>query len=277
MKLYRFFVVTSIFLFVLSSCKTEETIDGHDLTQGPNILGFAKTDVTESYFEDLGTIEKNYPINVYPSGDGNTTDKDAVINIAVNTDETTATEGEYVLNDTSLTLHAGESFVNLPVGIVTGNFNPNEPTKVVFDITTSTDGFVVNSLQQKLAITFVGCQSDLADYTYDVVITRENTGDQYIGTSESLIVEDVNTFQTQTVMHFGISPGVHFVDICGTLTIPQHDLADTYSNQVTGAAGPDGLGGSVDEFGNFTLRYHITGESSTTGPWGDFTAVYTRN
>jgi hypothetical protein len=258
MKIYKLILFTFISLLTFTACENEETIDGHDLTQGPHLLGFAKSNVSESYFTDLGVIDKNYPINVYPSGDGTGTDKEAIVNVTVDTDETTAVNGEYVFNTSSLTIPAGEFFVNLPVGINTANFSPTEPTKVVFNIETPTDGFVVNSLQQTLTITFVGCQSDLDAYTYNVVITRENTGEQFSASGESLIVEGVNAFQTQTVMHFGISPGVHFIDICGELTIPQHDLADTYSNQVTGAAGSNGFAGVVDVNGDFSLRYHIT-------------------
>lgn len=276
MKLYRFLVMASVLLLAFTSCKTEETIDGHDLTQGPDILGFANPTVTESYFEDLGTIEKNYPINVYPSGDGVATDKDAVVNIAVNTDETTATGGEYVLNATSLTIPAGEPFVNLPVGIVTGNFNPTEPTKVVFDLTTSTDGFVVNSLQSRLTINFVGCQSLLADYTYSVVITRED-GPVYGPHIEPLTMESVNHFLTYSVGSWDppLNPGhgVRFEDICGDLYIQDQDLADMYSNKVYAAAGPNHLGGHVDAAtGDFTLDYFI---SFSTGDL-KHTAVYTR-
>lgn len=235
MKLYRFLVMASVLLLAFTSCKTEETIDGHDLTQGPDILGFANPTVTESYFEDLGTIEKNYPINVYPSGDGVATDKDAVVNISVNTAETTATGGEYVLNATSLTIPAGEPFVNLPVGIVTGNFNPTEPTKVVFDLTTSTDGFVVNSLQSKLTITFVGCQSHLeGDYTDEFGNTRTITK---IGPV---------AYRVPYLPPFANEYWFEFEDICGVLTIT--DWQYQGSNPIT-----QNGSGYVDENGNIVF------------------------
>ncbi len=271
MKLIKIFLLLLIVSFV--SCTTEDNTV--DISNGPNIVSFDKTSYTESYFEDLGIIDKEYPVNVYPSGDGIATDKDVTVNFAVVADETTAVSGEYVLNTTSLTIPKGDLFAQLPIGINTANFDPNEPTKVVIEMTTSTDGFVVNSLRSKMTINFVGCQSDLANYTYSVVCTRED-GAVYGPAIEPLTMESVNSFLTYSVGSWSspLNPGhgVRFQDICGTLTIPDQDLADMYSNNVTAAAGPNHLGGYVDADGNFTLKYKISFSS------GDLkhTAVYTR-
>lgn len=128
-----------------------------------------------------------------------------------------------------------------------------------------------------MKITFVGCKSTLDASTYNVAITRRNTGNTVTRTGVSLSVLDVNYFETSYVGGWPLSPGVRFSAICGNLFVESHDLAAKYSNQVTAAGGANNLAGSVDSNGNFTLTYEISGASSVSGPWGIFDAVYTKN
>ncbi len=277
MKNIKFLVLAVVTMFLFNSCELSDdsTISGDGITDSPVIIGWSTPSVTESYFEDLGTLDNQYPLNILGGGDGAPTTADVAVSITVNEAETTAVNGEYILNSSNVVIPAGSTFVNVPIGVNTANFSPSEPTKVVLDIATTTNGISVSSLSKTLTINFVGCQSELASYTYNVTILRENTGSIYNGYGESVVENGVNYLQTATVGTWPIPPGVRFTDICGTLYIESHDLADYYSNQVT-AASADGIAGEVDENGNFVLRYNISGASSISGPWGNYTATYTK-
>jgi hypothetical protein len=114
------------------------------------------------------------------------------------------------------------------------------------------------------------CQSDLTSSAYNVSITRRNTGSVATKTNISLTTLGVNSFENPFVGHWPLEPNVRFKTICGKLYIQSHDLANTKSNQVTAATGPNNFAGDVDENGNFTLSYDIT------STFGIYDAVYTK-
>lgn len=264
------FVFSIAFVFVSCELQDESTIDGHDITNSLVVVGWGKTKITESYFEDLGVIDKNYTVNVLGGSDGSPTTKDITVNVSVNAAETTAVNGEYVLENSSITIPAGNSFGNLPFGINTANFSPNEPTKLVLDISGSIDGVAISSISNKLTVNFVGCQSEIASYQYMVTIERED-GAVYGPALESITMESVNNFLTYSVGSWSspLNPGhgIRFEDICGALSIPDQQLADMYSNDVKGITTSQ-----VDENGSFVLKYTISFSS------GDLkhTATYTK-
>lgn len=258
MKKLKLILFVFVIAFSFTSCELndESTIDGHDLTANETkIVGWGNSAITESYFEDLGTIDKNYPIDVLGGGDGSPTSSDIAISISVNNVETTATNNEYTLSVTSATISAGQTYGNMPIGINTGNFSPSEPTKLVLDISTSVDGVVVSDLAKTLTINFVGCQSEIANFSYMVTIVRED-GATYGPAVETVTMESVNNFLTYSVGSWAspLNPGhgIRFGDICGSLTIPDQTLADMYSNAVKGLSTA-----TVDENGSFILKYSI--------------------
>lgn len=272
-KLLLFTAFISSFLF--TSCNeidSGEALEGSEFISSPIIVGWAETSYTESYFTDLGTLNNNYPLDILGGGDGAPTSSDISLNISINA-ETTATEGgEFSLPSTTATIPAGSSFAGVPIDVNTGSFNPGVPTSLVLDVTATIDGVVVSESSKQMRINFVGCKSALSGSTYNVQITRRETGQVTNRSGVSINDVSVNNFQTTYVGAWPLTPGVRFEDICGKLYIVSHDLADTYSNQVTAAAGPNNLAGEVDENGNFTLTYNI----SLGAPWGDYDAVYTK-
>jgi len=279
-KLILFSAIISSLFF--TSCTELNSVDlpGADITNGgnaPTIVGWGQATVSESYFSDIGTLNNNYPIDVLGTADGSPTKTDITLTITVDAATTAISGGEYTLPSTSVTIPAGSSFAGVPVDLNTGSFNLTAPTLLVLNVSTSVNGVVVSEAAKQMRITFVGCKSTLAASTYDVSITRRNTGSVVTRTGVSLTVLGVNYFETEYVGTWPLSPGVQFSDICGDLFMVSHDLAAQYSNQVTGAGGANGLTGSVDANGNFTLTYSITGESSVSGPWGIYDAVYTKN
>lgn len=266
------YILLLLIMTTFVACELEDSsIDGDDLTGGTSskIFGWNKTKIAEYYFEDEGTISKQYPIRILAGGTNELADNDVTFNISVVEDETTATD-EYSIPKMSGIISKGEEIGYFDIDINTGNFSPDEPTILVLDITTA-NGAILSDKSKRVTITFVGCLSDLSSYTYNVRIVRENTGAVYEGVAEPLTENGVNYFQTFTVGTWPLDPGVRFTDTCGVLTIESHSLMDYYSNQVT-AVRDDGVAGVVDENGNFELYYNIS-----LGDWGNYKATYTKN
>ncbi|SDR73313.1 hypothetical protein SAMN05216503_0662 [Polaribacter sp. KT25b] len=275
-KLILFSAIISSFFFTSCTELGSNDLSGSDLTNGgsaPTIVGWAQATVSESYFSDIGTLNNNYPIDVLGTSDGSPTQSDISLTISVDPETTAIEGGEYSLPSTTVTIPAGSSFAGVPIDLNTGGFNLTQPTLLVLNVSTSVNGVVVSEASKQMRITFVGCKSTLDASTYDVTITRRNTGSVTTRTGITLTALDVNYFESPYVGHWPLSPGVRFTDICGDLFITSHDLADTYSNQVTGAAGANGLAGTVDSNGNFTLTYSV----SPAETWGIYDAVYTKN
>lgn len=248
------------------------TIAGSELTGSPIIIGWGNPTVTESYFSDIGTLNNTYPLNVIGGGNGSPTTSDITVTLSVDTANSTAVEGnEFTFPSSSVTIPAGSIIGLVPINVNTGAFNPGSPTQVIINAVTTSNGVVVSSSAEKLVINFVGCKSTLADYTYEMTVTS-STGSVYGPVTETILEESVNSFMTYSVGTWSppLNPGhgVRFSDICGTLSMPSvQELADMYSNEVT----PKGSA-TVDENGNFTLRYTI---GFGAGP-RDYTAVYIR-
>lgn len=274
--IYLFAIVATMF-----SCSDlldeQDANNGHVLTGGSVIIGWDKSIVNENYFENIGTIDTNYPVSVLGgAGDGSINDKTISFSISVDSDLTTAISGEYELNEMSGTILPGSDFGNLSLGVVTGNFSSDAPTKLVLNVTTTVDGVVVSSHNKKMTIKFVGCLSTLDDYTYHVVTQREDGATVDRGV-EILVPDGVNKFWSKSVGLWttnnalnGSTPdgrGVNFEDICGVITIPKHSLGNVYGNEVEGTSVT-----SLDEAGNFVLKYSILFSGVPT----NYTSTYTK-
>lgn len=280
LKLILFSAIISSLFFASCTELNSDELPGSDLTNGgnaPTIVGWGKAAVSESYFSDIGTLNNTYPIDVLGTVDGSPTKTDITLTVSVDAETTAIDGGEFTIPSKSVVIPAGSSSAGVPIDLNTGSFNLSEPTLLVLNISTTVNGVVISGASQQMKITFVGCKSTLDASTYNVAITRRNTGNTVTRTGVSLSVLDVNYFETSYVGGWPLSPGVRFSAICGNLFVESHDLAAKYSNQVTAAGGANNLAGSVDSNGNFTLTYEISGASSVSGPWGIFDAVYTKN
>jgi len=251
-------LISSVFI-AITSCSggIGDNLPGGDTTLGPVIIGWGQPAVTESYFSDIGTLNNLYPLVITGGSDGTPTVSDITVTLSVDTANSTAVEGnEFTFPSSSVTIPAGTTIGLVPININTGAFNPTAPTQVVINAVTSSGGVVVSSSAQKLILKFVGCQSQLASYTY--LVTTVGRGRQYGPALETITETSVNSFTTFSVGYWGGSPfaignGVQFADICGTLTVATQDLAAYYSNEV----GPIGTS-TVDGNGNFELNYYIS-------------------
>jgi len=264
-------LLSSAFFTSCSEGIGDDVIVGSDYTDSPVLVGWANPSVTESYFSDIGILENLYPISIVGGGDGSPTTSDITVTLSVDTANSTAVEGnEFTFPSSTVTIPAGSNIALVPINVNTGAFSPTLPTQVIITATASSEGVSVSEPQKKLVMNFVGCKSDLANYTY--LMTLEGRGRTYGPVLETIREVSVNSFVTYSVGYWGGAPfnignGVRFSDICGTLTIPVQDLAAYYSNEV----GPLGTA-TVDENGNFTLNYYI----SLSGVNEPMKAVYIR-
>ncbi len=262
-KILLFAFVASIFA---SSCLVDDDV-AREFDESPAVVGFKSKLAAENYFSDQGAILTNYPVVLLGNGgDGTYPNEDIVVAYEIDANST-ATEGQefdFTDNSGTLTIEAGSGFANFGIDINTGNLDPNVPTELILNLTEVVQGeAVISSLNNTLAITFVGCQSDLNEYTYNVTTIRLDDG-ALMGSDEENIMEiGVNNFKTESTGPYGVGNyaggdigggenGFTFIDICGQITISSQNLVGAYSNQVFGA-------GSVDpETGIITMTYTIT-------------------
>lgn len=271
-------ILTALFVAsMVTSCLVDDE-ENTSFEESPYVIGFETSFANESYFEDLGVVQANYPLNVLGGGDGTPIENDVVVNYEISS-SSTAVEGQefdFVDNSGSLTIPAGSTFVNFPLNINTGNFDSNTPTSLILTLTgTNGDSSLISELNDELAITFVGCQSQLNQFTYQVTTTRDADGRVENNQLETITFLDVNTFRTATVGPFGPGArsgdiggtnGFTFEDVCGDITISNQSLVSLYSNEVYGT-------GEVDpETGNITFKYAITFSGAPTF----YTSVFVR-
>lgn len=228
------------------------------------IVGFTNGTALLSYFEDVGPIAQEFPINFLGGFDGNL-NSDLTITYSIDP-ASTATEGQefdFVDTSGSVSIASGNSFAQFPLLVNTGGLDPNVPTELILNLdTVSGAPAVISALGDQLRITFVGCQSSIPNFTYSVISAREDGVTVNQGVADIRVLAP-NTLKTRTTGPWGLNSiaddtGSVFTDVCGDLNIDAQNLMDTYSNQVTGTnlAGPDG---QVDmATGDFTLSYEIT-------------------
>lgn len=259
----------------------DENTGFEGLESSPIGVGFSQSVALESYFEDIGAVNKDYPVNILGGNAGALSPVDIVVNYVIDPNSTAVEGAEFDFVDTSgsLTIPAGSSFGQFPLIINTGGLDPDMPTELILNLTsTSTNDSYVSSINNQLKITFVGCQSTLNEELYNVVTTRDSDGAVVDFGTQDIRITDPNTFITRSTGLWDVGTiaddqGLTFTDVCGDLTINSQNLAQgTYSNQVYGT-GTNNFAGTVDPVtGNFTLHYTITFSAGNQ----NYTSVYTK-
>jgi hypothetical protein len=169
-KLILFVVALATLNF---SCIVDDTTGEDQLNafgESSYIVGFKSGNAVLTYFNDVGVVRREFPIELLGGLTGFASD--SAINISYEVDaSSTAVLGQefnFVSNTGTLELAAGDTFVNFPLDVNTGSLDPDAPTTLILNLTaTDTSNSVVSSNNQTLVITFVGCQADLAG-TYSV-------------------------------------------------------------------------------------------------------------
>ncbi|WP_250432967.1 hypothetical protein [Hanstruepera flava] len=246
----------------------------------PYVVGFNQNVANESWFEDIGAIERSYPVNLVGGQDGTPASSDLVINYIISP-ESTATEGQefdFIENTGQLVIPAGQDFGMFSILLNTGGLDPNVPTELVLELT-SVEGNAANigtiNELNLLRITFVGCSSQL-EGNYTLTTTRDD-GAQTVR-PEAITLLGPNYFETESTglwgtNGIGVAPdsSMNFEDICGEVFVPLQGLAQGfYSNEVFGTnlTGPDG---EVDQTTlDFYMDYWISFSAGNRAYNADF-------
>jgi hypothetical protein len=279
-KLILFVVALATLNF---SCIVDDTTGEDDLkafAESNYLVGFNSETANISHFSDIGVVLEEFPVNLLGGQEGFAADRNITINYVIDP-SSTATEGvefDFVTNTGTLEIPVGDTFTTFPLNINTGNFDPLAPTQLILKLVDTNDSSEVSSINDTLAITFVGCQSQLDVFAYDVRTVRTDDGSNALQAlqTENITFESVNNFRTATVGPYGPgntgagpiggTDGFSFSDVCGEITIESQNLVNLYSNQVFGT-------GSVDpDTGDIEMNYTITFGSG----YRTFKATYTK-
>jgi len=245
------------------ACTDDDIRTEQDFSNGPKVVGFASPFESVAYFEDLGAVERGFPVTIIGQGNGQNPTSPIVVHYEVDP-ASTATEGtefDFVDQSGIVTIQPNGTFANFPLLVNTGQLNPTQKTELILNLT-SADGAVVGAQYNRLRIVFVGCQSQLAGM-YTTRCTRNDGFVRNFPAPEEIFLVDVNTFKTTTTGTYlpgSIAPdqGYNFIDICGDMTVPKQNLCQgTYSNEVYGLT-DDGTDGHMIDANTFEIRYEIT-------------------
>ncbi|HSD14842.1 MAG TPA: hypothetical protein VLB74_09365 [Flavobacterium sp.] len=264
------------------ACTDDDIRTEQDFSNGPKVVGFASSFESVAYFEDLGAVERTFPVTMIGTGNGQ--NSATPINVHYEIDPaSTATEGvefDFVDQSGIVTIQPNATFGNFPLLVNTGQLNPDTPTELILNLV-SADGAVVGSQYHRLRIVFVGCQSQIADQDGENYMTRCTRNDGFVRNfpaPEPIYMVDVNTFKTTTTATYlpGSLPvpdqGYNFIDICGDITVPHQNLAQgSYGNEVYGLT-DDGTDGYFIDANTFEIIYEVTFAAGNR----QYTSRYTR-
>lgn len=264
MKNIKLMLMAAGVALLSTSCLVDDedkTLD--DMSNTPYAIGFINTAPAISYFEDLGTVDEQVIIDVIGGQDGGAAESNLTVQYEVNS-ESTAQEGvefNFASTKGTVVIPEGEKFGTIDLDVITGNFNPDEATTLILDITSVPENSAIVAKQSQIVISFVGCLSNLGDFDYMVTTVNTGSGSNQQNDIESLTTIDVNTFRTESTGPYGAAAGsivppasyngFNFTDVCGVITIPEQSLGGYYSNLVYGE-------GTVDpQTGNIQVTYTI--------------------
>lgn len=234
-------------------------------------VGFADKTATNSYFADEGVVRKEYAINFLGGQSGVATSSDITINFSVNTALSTATEGvEFDLPlSGALTLPAGANFVQFPLDINTGNFDPIAPTSVFIDLSSNTSGTQVSDINKTIEVKFVGCLATIDQSSYQMTFDYTNLDGDFFAAqaggvqSFTLDATTPNRFSTESTPPWGpgaLAPGADayiFDVVCGEVFITTQNLGGYWANTVESRVGETNPAGHVDANGNVFISYNV--------------------
>lgn len=259
-------LILSVLALGMFSCSDDERLITDDLT-GDKIVGFQESLVNVTYFEDIGPVTIQVPVTIVGMGNGQLPTEDITVSYAVNTVESTATEGgefNFANNTGTVTIPAGSDFALIPVIVNTGSLNPTSATALVLTLTSSDENIIVGQQYSEVTVNFVGCVSQIIEGSYTVTRGPGSTVGNGTTYQDVVTMTATNTFTSaHTPPYMGPAYenlglpeyGFTFEDVCGDITMPTQSLFDYYSNAVSGS-------GQVTGPGTFTMSIAVSGATT---------------
>lgn len=237
-KLLTLALLASAFI----ACTDDDIRVEQDLT-GPQVVGFNSSFVSVAYFEDLGAVQRDFPVNLVGLGNGELTETDIEVSFEIDYDLSTATEGvefDFVNSTGKVVIPAGTNFGMLPLMVNTGSLNPTEKTELVIKLTESTPGSTVGDQYKTMKIVFVGCTTEL-----------EGTYTRGSRTADIYKIEP-NVYHSTYFPAFASYYWFEFSDVCGDLAILDWEFQG--SNPLTPTDSPDDfVHGIIEPNGDLTF------------------------
>ncbi len=160
-KLNKLFLLLVLPLLCVSCLVDDEDDQGlQGIQNSAYTVGFNSSSTLQSYFEDIGAVNIDVPVNVLGGNSGIVLPTDVSVTYTVDPSSTAVEGNEFTLTGSSFTIPGGTTFGNLPIQINTGGLDPDQPTTLVLKLTTtSSNAASVSTINDTFTITFVGCQS----------------------------------------------------------------------------------------------------------------------
>lgn len=272
-KFMSLFIIAAAFM----ACTDDDIRTEQNFSQGPKVVGFAAPLVSVAYFEDDGTILRQFPLNLIGNSNGQPSATDIEVSYTVDPASTAADGLEYNMVETTgkITIPAGTTFGYFPLEVNTGSLNPTQKTELILNLTTSSPGSVIGAQYSKVRIVFVGCLSELQGNYKSVICQPAGCATR---NNDVVTMIDINTFRTKWVGTFPVDPnipaGYEFVDICGELTLLSDQTLGLYPNKVYGI---DQYGADIDGLVISPTSFKMTHNIGFTAGDVTFNYTYTRN
>jgi hypothetical protein len=255
MKNIKLIIVLLAISFTSVSCLVDDEVDV-DFSNSPYIVGFPSSQTLQSYFEDVGPVVVDIPVNVLGGNSGMLLSTPLTVNYTVDPMSTAVEGNEFSLTGSSFDIAANTEFGILPLTVNTGGLDPDNPTTLILKLTSSSEGGTISGPNDTYTITFVGCQSDMAG-TY----SNPDLPSGAMGVTEFTELAP-NTYRIGGLPGIGFG-GVDpvyfdFTNVCGEINIVSWQLGTLATST-----------GSVDENGAVTfddINIYNGGDESS-GVW----------
>lgn len=235
---------------LLFSCVKD---DVEDFKSGSHIVGFKRS--TSSYIytsADVNPVQITEAIDLIGGADGTPSGSSIAVQFAVDASSTAIQGTDYTIDVTGnqISIPAGSDFVMLPITVNPSALPGNLPKTIKINLTQVSSGnAVVSDADKQITITIAKCESALeGDYTLQV--TRIDNGAVYNFSSETITsTGTLGEYVTSSSGPYGDialggiddltadgAPrnGFIFNDVCQTISIPEQNLGDYYSNLLYG-------------------------------------------
>lgn len=231
------YIIVIFFSAVLSSCFDEAVNIAEEIQATDNVLGFVDRNANVSGIADGTEYTFYFPVQVVgPSSDQLTGTYTA--NVSVDASSTAVEGKHYRLEETVISASEEQGYLSqFKVVMLTEGIETPLAENPVLVLNVSDAGgpgnVMASGAKLKLNMLYL-CPSDLSG-DYAVTIVSEGSTYNY---TETITEVGVGEYRGQSVGHWapgaiGGEPGFNFTDVCGTITVPQQNLVNLYSNLVS--------------------------------------------
>lgn len=232
MRKLKYLMLFGLSMTILTSCFEDADLDLND--DGFNVAGFENATELFAGIAD-GSV---YSFQLQAKLIGPTV-ADETANVEMTLvvgDESTAIEGtHFAIENKTITLSKDNNYLGaFEIDMLTEGIETpldESPVLQLFSTTTGSDNVTGTGKPVEIVLNYA-CPSYLAG-TYDVVTVRDDGATRTW--QETITETGIGEYLTQRVglwdPPLSATFGFPFNDLCGVITVPQHNLADIYSNQ----------------------------------------------